>query len=70
MQMKRVPANVILLANHKKVRNAYYQKKKFIIIVHSWCGGHFTSINTCGVWKAMTGDQVSREEIRTHIHLD
>ena len=46
------------------------KKKKFIIIVHSWCGGHFTSINTCGVWKAMTGDQVSREEIHTHIHLD
>ena len=46
------------------------KKKKFIIIAHSWYGSYSTSINTCGVWEAITGIQVFREEIHTHIHLD
>ena len=46
------------------------KKKKCIITAHSWCGGHSISINTCGVWEAITGIQVFREEIHTHIHLD
>ena len=35
-----------------------------------WCGGHSTSINVCGVRRAMAGIQVSRSEFYIHIHLN
>ena len=37
------------------------------ITVHTWCDGHSTSINACGVWGAKVGVQVSRRELHTHI---
>ena len=39
-------------------------------IAHSWCGGHFTNINACGVWRAKTRIQVFRKELHTYVHLD
>ena len=40
------------------------------LTAHPWCSGHSTSINTCGVWGARVGVQVSRRELHTNIHLD
>ena len=37
---------------------------------YTWCGGHSTSINTCGVWRVRAEVQVFRGELYTHIHLD
>ena len=37
---------------HKILGN---QKYVFFTIALSWCGGHCTSINICGVWGANTG---------------
>ena len=30
-----------------------------ITTAHPWCGGHSTSINTCGVWEVRAGEGVS-----------
>ena len=34
--------------------------------MHHWCGGHFTSINVCGVLGARARVQVSKKELHTY----
>ena len=35
-----------------------------------WCDSHSTSVSACGVWTVRAEVQVSKKELRTHIHLD
>ena len=39
-------------------------------ITYTWCNGHFTSLNACGVQGTRVKVQVFRREPHTHIHLD
>ena len=41
----------IIKKKHKNTK----RKKKKRTTAHPWCGGHSTSINTCGVWGARIG---------------
>ena len=36
-------------------------------IVHFWYGGHFTSINVCGVWKLRIEIQIFKRKFHTYI---
>ena len=47
-----------------------FQLSPKAITEYSWCDGHSTSISACEVWRVITGVQVSRRKLYTHIHLD
>ena len=60
----------LLLLIIKNNAQCLWTSKKKKITAHSWCSGHFISINTCGAWRARVRVQVSRRELHLHIHLD
>ena len=51
-------------------KDFHYIKIIYCTTTHPWCDGHSTGTNTCEVWEARTGVQVSMRKFHTHIHLD
>ena len=48
----------------------HYIKIIYRTTTHPWCDNHSTGINTCEVWEARAGVQVSMREFHIHIQLD